>query len=77
MENETLEPIPVDSTTLKDVAYDTDRRRLVLTFTSGSVYEYADVPAMTARDLLEAESKGHYFNEHIRDHYSFSRRPSR
>lgn len=74
MENDTLEPIMVDSTTLHDVAYDSERRRLVLTFVSGSVYEYADVPATIARDLLQAESKGRYFNEHIRDQYRFMRR---
>lgn len=74
MENETVKPIPVDSSTLHDVAYDSERRRLVLTFVSGSVYEYADVPAVVARDLLGAESKGRYFNEHIRDQYRFSRR---
>lgn len=73
MENETLNPIPVDSSTLHDVAYDTERRRLVLTFVSGSVYEYADVPATVARDLLQAESKGRYFNEHIREQYRFSK----
>jgi lysyl-tRNA synthetase class 2 len=73
MEKETLDPIPVESSTLNDVAYDTERRRLVLTFASGSVYEYADVPATVARDLLQAESKGRYFNAHIRDQYRFSR----
>jgi hypothetical protein len=74
MENETVETVPVDSSTLSDVAYDTERRRLALTFTSGSVYEYADVPATVARDLLQADSKGRYFNTHIRDQYRFMRR---
>lgn len=74
MENETLEPVLVDSSTLRDVAYDSERRRLVLTFISGSVYEYADVPATVARDLLQAESKGQYFNAHIRERYRYMRR---
>ncbi len=73
MKNEPVESVPVDSSTLHDVAYDSERRRLVLTFVSGSVYEYADVPAKIARDLLEAESKGRYFNAHIRDQYRFAR----
>lgn len=77
MKNETLEPIPVDSSTLQDVSYDTERRRLILTFTSGSVYEYADVPVTIVRDLLEAESKGRYFNTYIRDQYRFSRQSPR
>ena len=74
MENETVESVPVDSSTLHDVTYDSERRHLVLTFTSGIVYEYSDVPATVARDLLQAESKGRYFNAHIRDQYRFMRR---
>ena len=68
------EPISVDSSTLRNVAYDDDKKALFLTFTSGSLYEYADVPPGVVQELLLAPSKGRYFNEHIKTRYPFRRR---
>jgi hypothetical protein len=56
----------VDSTTLAKLAYDTRRQILQVEFRDGSVYQYSGVPLQTYRDLLGADSKGAYFNRHIR-----------
>ena len=73
MKNITVSTVAVDSSVLRDVSYDAARRALRLTFSSGSIYLYRNVDATVYRDLLNAESKGHYFNEHIRNQYPFIR----
>jgi hypothetical protein len=56
----------VDSSLLTWVDYFPDEHRLQLGFRSGEVWDYFDVPDSTYRGLLEAESKGGYFNQQIR-----------
>jgi hypothetical protein len=73
MNSETIPTTFVESSALHDVTYDAENRILELTFTSGSVYAYHDVPAHIARELLQAESKGRYFHAHVRDHFPFTR----
>jgi hypothetical protein len=64
-----MDRIEVDSTTLAWAAYSPDRRLLELAFHSGNVYDYFDVPLRTYNELLHADSKGRYFNLHIRNHF--------
>ncbi len=42
-----------------------------ITFRSGKVYRYSDVPLAIYVDLLDAESKGEFFNRHIKDAFHF------
>jgi hypothetical protein len=70
-----MKPIPVESTTLATVAYDTDRELLQLGFRDQSVYHYFDVPAGVHEDLLRASSEGSYFNHAIRDRFVHARVP--
>jgi len=56
----------VESTTLVTVSYDEDRELLQLEFCSRAVYQYFNVPAAVHQSLLDASSKGRYFNEAIR-----------
>jgi lysyl-tRNA synthetase class 2 len=51
--------------------YEPGHKRLTVTFVTGRVYEYLDVPADVAAAFKEASSKGTYFNAHIRDHYRY------
>lgn len=67
------EPIPVESSVLDFVRYDERARVLELTFDSGRVYHYLDVPEPIKDGLLEAPSKGIYFNDHIRGQYTYRR----
>jgi hypothetical protein len=62
---------PVDSSTMKSVGYEAASRILEIEFDSGAVYQYLGVPARIHEQLLEAESKGRYFNSEIRDVYPY------
>lgn len=64
---------PVESSTLSRVGYARRTAILRLTFATGKVYEYFDVPARIHAGLMRAESKGGYFNRHIRPHFAYRR----
>jgi lysyl-tRNA synthetase class 2 len=59
------------STAINNIKYDVSRERLVVTFVSGRVYEYVDVPPHVAASFRAAGSKGTFFNVFIRDRYDF------
>lgn len=42
-----------------------------MTFVTGRVYEYVDVPIEVAASFQSAFSKGTFFNTYIRDRYDF------
>ena len=59
------------STAIADIEFDDERERLTVTFVTGRVYEYVDVPAEVAASFRAASSKGAFFNGYIRDRYDF------
>jgi hypothetical protein len=59
----------VDSSAILRVAYDDRARRLVVTFVTGRAYAYDDVPRRVYERLMDASSKGRFFNSAIRDRY--------
>ena len=59
------------STAIADIEYDETRERLMVTFVTGRVYEYIDVPPDVAASFQSAFSKGTFFNGYIRDRYDF------
>jgi hypothetical protein len=61
----------VESTTLATVAYDEARELLQLEFCSRAVYLYFGVPAAVHQALLDAPSKGRYFNRAIRGRFPY------
>jgi hypothetical protein len=61
----------MESTTLATVGYDKNLKRLQLEFCSRAVYLYFGVPASVFEALLDAPSKGRYFNGAIRGHYPY------
>lgn len=63
----------VESTTLSTVAYDDALKLLQLEFRSRAVYRYFGVPTTVHEALLEAPSKGHYFNRAIRGEFPYCR----
>jgi len=63
----------VESTTLATVSYDDARELLQLEFCSRAVYQYFSVPSVVHKSLLEASSKGRYFNEAIRGRFPYRR----
>jgi hypothetical protein len=78
MSSPRLLPVLVDSSLLTSVAYDAGASILRLEFHSGAVYRYFDVPQSVHDDLMQAESKGSYFNDSIRGCFAYTlERPSR
>ncbi len=69
-----LNRVPVESSVLASVHYLPALRQLEVEFHSGLLYQYFDVPQHTYTELLEAESKGSYFNVNIRNRFSFKQR---
>ena len=66
------DPIAVHSSLLATVAYDDQRAILKVEFRDGATYQYAGVPLRIYQDLLRADSKGAYFNQHIRGLFPYS-----
>ena len=61
--------VPLESSVLKSVEYDTEDNILTLEFHSGKTYHYAEVPLLEYQGLLLAKSPGKYYGERIRRHY--------
>lgn len=59
----------VDSTAITHVDYDGRARCLFVTFVTGRVYVYGGVSSKVYEALLDAPSKGEFFNREIKDQY--------
>ena len=57
------------STVIRDFSYNVATRQLVVTFVTGRVYAYADVPPDVHNAFRASGSKGRFFNQEIRDYY--------
>ena len=57
------------STAIRDFSYNVATRQLVVTFVTGRVYAYAEVPPDVHNAFRASGSKGRFFNQEIRDHY--------
>lgn len=64
--------IPLESSLLSAVSY-FGEATLELEFRNGAIYHYFAVPPIVFQGLLEADSKGAYFNQHIRDRFHCQR----
>jgi hypothetical protein len=68
-----MQRVFVESTMLGSAGHDAQSTVLELQFRNGAVYQYFLVPPRIYRDLLQADSKGGYFNQNIRGKYSYQR----
>ena len=59
------------SSVIRYFRYAPDTRELKVTFVSGRLYVYEDVPPEVAAAFREARSKGTFFNHEIRDRYVY------
>lgn len=57
------------SSAIHSVDY-TDRATLIVYMSDGSKLEYGDVPKGVYDSFLKAESKGKFFNAHVRNTYA-------
>lgn len=69
-----MERTPVSSTTITSVGYDDATGTLEVEFTSGTLYQYFDVPRMVFDDLSSGGGGvGAYFNGHVKGVYRYAR----
>ncbi len=60
---------PVESSMIRSVGYDAATETLEVEFTSGTVYQYVEVPPEVHRELMEAGSCGSYMRACVIDAY--------
>lgn len=63
------EMIPVESSAIASVGYDTNASKLYVEYVGGARYAYLGVPEIVFDDLLSAGSKGQFVNVEIKPHY--------
>lgn len=64
-----MDMIHVSSSAIEAVGYDPTTMRMKIRFVQGDTYDFCGVPAHVFNGLLNARSKGGYYNDHIRDRY--------
>jgi hypothetical protein len=64
---------PFESKLLASSAYDAGRHILYLRFRGGEVYRYFEFPEQQYQELLDAESRGRYSLNNIRDRFRYER----
>lgn len=63
----------VQSEAITDIEYEDEHGKLFVRFTDGDRYVYVGVPGEVHRSFLEADSKGGFFHEEIRDRYPYNK----
>lgn len=63
----------IKSSNLKKSVYDTETKKLIVTFTNDAEYEYEDVPHQIYTRFRMSESQGKYFNANISKTYKFKK----
>ena len=64
--------VDLESTSLSAATYQEQSASLELEFQRGAVYRYNGVPAQVYQEFLQSESKGRYFNQRIRNHFTYT-----
>lgn len=65
-----MEMIRVNSSAMSAVGYDASNGRMKITFTQGHTYDFCRVPERIYQGLMQASSKGTYYNDQIKDRYT-------
>jgi hypothetical protein len=67
----------VTSTNVTEISdYDPETRSFEVRFKGGGQYRHEDVPKVVYDDFLASESKGVYYNAHLKNRFGFRRVPS-
>lgn len=61
------------STVISSMSYNADTSVLRVTFVSGMIYEYKDVPEEIYIAMKTSGAKGIYLNQHIKGKYQFEK----
>ena len=62
-----------ESSNIKEGKYNTNTKKLQITFNNGAIYEYDDVPHETFAAMNLAESQGKYFNANIAKSFTYKK----
>lgn len=63
----------VVSTAITDIEYEDQHGKLYIRFVDGDRYVYVGVPGEVHRSFVDADSKGGFFAEEIRDRYPYNK----
>jgi hypothetical protein len=66
-----LSLLAMPSSVVSNINYDINTAILRITYVSGTIYDYLDVPEDVYTEMKKAFSKGTYLNLHIKGKYSF------
>ncbi len=61
----------VESSNIDAVGYFEKERVLLVRFKSGNIYKYFEVPQKIYLELINAESKGIYFNRFVKNAFAY------
>lgn len=65
--------VKYESSNLKEGRYNRVSKKLKVTFNSGALYEYDDVPHEVFAELNLSDSQGKYFNLNIAKKYTYKK----
>jgi hypothetical protein len=65
--------IPVISSNIGSIGYDSETQTLEIEFLKGSLYQYFDVPQVIYEEFLNSDSKGKYLVTLIKGNYRYAR----
>jgi KTSC domain len=68
-----MERAAVESSALASVGYDSDAKTLEVEFRTRKLYRYYEVPKRIYEQLMDAPSKGQFFNTRIRNAFRYVR----
>lgn len=61
------------SSRILKMSYIKSKKLLTITFNSGAIYEYYDVPKEVTDGIIQADSLGKYFDKNIKGIYNYRR----
>ncbi|MEO8109743.1 MAG: KTSC domain-containing protein [Ginsengibacter sp.] len=61
------------SSVVSAIKYDRQSATLRITFVSGMVYDYKEVPEEIYKEMKISGSKGTYLNKHVKGNYEFEK----
>ncbi|MBT4326145.1 MAG: KTSC domain-containing protein, partial [Candidatus Nitrosopelagicus sp.] len=59
------------STNIASAGYDESQKMLEILFTSKTIYQFFEIPKELFLKLMDSESKGTFFHEHIKDRFQY------
>lgn len=65
--------IPVTSSNIQSIGYDSQSAILEVEFTSGDIYQYFNVPEHLYQQFLSTSSHGQFLNDYIRYNYRYQK----